>query len=168
LVDLIDLIKSYSVFSSSVLAAMPGQEDLADSRHVTRPFVSVAPHFASLDVNKTSRPLHPPFFPKPHHTLAWYAIVWPGCLLMNLLYLGSERLCLVFRRPPTYCLHPMHDFVYAFSILSCPRIRVCSMNLMALMASLRVFRIARRLFRPGNRPSSCLRRSRRFLQSSRM
>jgi hypothetical protein len=34
------LIKSYSVFSSSVLAAMPGQEDLADSRHVTRPFVS--------------------------------------------------------------------------------------------------------------------------------
>ena len=51
----------------------------------------------------------------------------------------------------------MHGFVYSFSILPCPRIRVCSINLMALVASLRVFRIARRSFRPGKWPSSFLR-----------
>lgn len=78
---------------------------------------------------------------------------------MNLFCLGSERHCLVFRRPPTYSLPPMPGFVYSSLIPPCPRIRACSINLIALAARLRVFRIARRLFRPGNRPSSFLRMS---------
>lgn len=50
---------------------------------------------------------------------------------------------------------------------SCPRFCVCSINLMALVASLCVVRIARRLFRPGKRPSSSLRRSRSLRHSKR-
>ena len=68
----------------------------------------------------------------------------------------------------TYSLPPMLDFVYSCSVLNCPRIRVCSINLMALMSSLRLLRIARRLFRTGEWPNSCLLMSLSFLHLMRM
>ena len=67
----------------------------------------------------------------------------------------------------TYSLPPVLGFVYFSTTLLCPRICEHSMKLMALMAVLRLLRIARRLLRSGKWPCSCFLRFRSFLHVTR-
>ncbi|KAF2416983.1 hypothetical protein EJ08DRAFT_708416, partial [Tothia fuscella] len=85
------------------------------------------------------------------------SIVDSGCPLINLLYLGSKEAVPRVSLSSYLQSSLMHGFAYSPSILCPRRIRVCSISLIAVVAKLREFRIARRLFRPGKRPSSSLR-----------
>lgn len=106
----------------------------------------------------TSRP-YPPLFTFSGHFVQ--SVVQTTSVA---LCLGSYRLFLRTCRPSTYSLPPVLDVVSSFAILDCPRIRVYSIDQMALLASLRVLRSTRRSFRPEWCPNARRRRSLCLLQ----
>jgi hypothetical protein len=75
-----------------------------------------------------------------------------------------EARCLICRVRCTYSLPPTLGVVYVSLIPTCPRICVCSIYSMALMASCGVLRIVLRLCRPERLAKMRFRRSLCFLQ----
>jgi len=97
--------------------------------------------------------------PAPSLSLSSHRLQLPASLRRRwLMYYACYLIDLaVFCRLLTYSLPPVLGVVYSSATLLCPRICTRSMNLMALVATLRLLRIARRSFESGRWPSSCLR-----------
>lgn len=130
----------------------PVEESSADSRRV--PYGP--PHFARPDTKMQTRPAAPGALLsslQPPSPIAWQL----SQTVAHVLCLLIDRYRCILCRPLTYSLPPVPGVVYSSATLLCPRICTRSMNLMALVATLRLLRIARRSFESGRWPSSFFR-----------
>lgn len=131
----------------------------ADTSHTGRP--------ASPGLTPRCRPdqLPPtPSFPLSSHRLQLPASPRRRWLMYYAYYLVTIAAFYVVRLPT---VSPVPGVVYSSATLLCPRICTRSMNLMALVATLRLLKIARRSFPSGKWPSSRLRMSLSFLHIKR-
>jgi zinc transporter 1/2/3 len=94
----------------------------------------------------------------PYLLAIGYAISTPIAIALGL----GVRQSLAPGSQTTLIVNGIFGFVYSSTILLYPRICVRSINLMALMATLRLLRLARRSFPSGRWPSSCFRTSLSF------